>query len=70
MPDVDNNLEGMHQELRDLATAIMRQDPPLDQRAKAIAEALVMAIWRRGRPRELLHHSDRGSQHTRRRSSG
>ena len=23
-----------------------------------------MAIWRRGRPRELLHHSDRGSQYT------
>src|SRR5437016_2012269 len=23
-----------------------------------------MAIWRRGRPRQLLHHSDRGSQYT------
>jgi putative transposase len=27
-----------------------------------VTDALVMAIWRRGRPRELLHHSDRGSQ--------
>ncbi|VAV91712.1 Mobile element protein [hydrothermal vent metagenome] len=23
-----------------------------------------MAIWRRGRPKELLHHSDQGSQYT------
>src|SRR2546421_1414981 len=29
-----------------------------------VADALVMAIWRHGRPRELLHHSDRGSQYT------
>jgi putative transposase len=27
-------------------------------------DALVMAIWRRGRPDALLHHSDRGSQYT------
>jgi hypothetical protein len=26
--------------------------------------ALVMAIWRRGKPDALLHHSDRGSQYT------
>ena len=25
---------------------------------------LVMAIWRRGKPDALLHHSDRGSQYT------
>ena len=29
-----------------------------------VTDALVMAIWRRGRPKELLHHSDRGSQYT------
>jgi len=29
-----------------------------------VTEALLMAIWRRGRPRELLHHSDQGSQYT------
>jgi len=23
-----------------------------------------MALWRRGRPRQLMHHSDRGSQYT------
>ena len=42
MPEsnVDNDLEGLHQELRNLATAIMRQDLPLDQRTKAIAEIL------------------------------
>ena len=26
--------------------------------AQIVAEALVMAIWRRGRPLTLLHHSD------------
>ena len=29
-----------------------------------VTDALMMAIWRRGRPRELLHHSDQGSQYT------
>jgi len=32
--------------------------------AQLVADALVMAIWRRGRPRALLHHSDRGSQYS------
>jgi putative transposase len=32
--------------------------------AQLVADALVMAIWRRGRPTELLHHSDQGSQYT------
>ena len=26
--------------------------------AELVINALVMAVWRRGRPRELLHHSD------------
>ena len=30
--------------------------------AQLVTDALVMAIWRRGRPDALLHHSDRGSQ--------
>ena len=30
--------------------------------AELVTDALVMAIWRRGRPKELLHHSDQGSQ--------
>lgn len=29
-----------------------------------VADALMMAIWRRGKPDALLHHSDRGSQYT------
>ncbi len=32
--------------------------------AELVTDALVMAIWRRGKPRELMHHSDRGSQYT------
>jgi putative transposase len=32
--------------------------------AELVANALLMAIWRRGRPEALLHHSDRGSQYT------
>ena len=32
--------------------------------AQLVTDALVMAIWRRGRPDALLHHSDQGSQYT------
>lgn len=32
--------------------------------AQLVIDALVMAVWRRGMPRELLHHSDQGSQYT------
>ncbi|MFO1457311.1 MAG: IS3 family transposase [Steroidobacteraceae bacterium] len=32
--------------------------------AQLVTDALLMAIWRRGRPQELLHHSDQGSQYT------
>ena len=31
---------------------------------KWVADALMMAVWRRGKPEELLHHSDQGSQYT------
>jgi putative transposase len=37
--------------------------------AQLVTDALVMAIWRRGRPNALLHHSDRGSQGGFKRSS-
>jgi putative transposase len=30
--------------------------------AQLVTDALVMAIWRRGKPDALLHHSDRGSR--------
>ena len=29
-----------------------------------VTDALMMAVWRRGQPDALLHHSDRGSQYT------
>jgi len=31
--------------------------------AQLVTDALMMAIWRRGRPDALLHHSDRASQY-------
>jgi putative transposase len=32
--------------------------------AQLVAGALRMAMWRRGKPQTLLHHSDQGSQYT------
>lgn len=32
--------------------------------AQLVMDALTMALWRRGKPSELLHHSDQGSQYT------
>jgi len=32
--------------------------------ARLVVDALAMAVRRRGMPKELLHHSDRGSQYT------
>jgi putative transposase len=32
--------------------------------AQLVTDALLMAIWRRGKPKALLYHSDQGSQHT------
>jgi len=32
--------------------------------AQLVTDALLMAIWRRGKPKALLHHSDQGSQYT------
>ena len=32
--------------------------------SQLVTDALMMAIWRRGKPDALLHHSDRGSQYT------
>jgi putative transposase len=28
--------------------------------SQLVADALMMAVWRRGKPVELLHHSDQG----------
>lgn len=32
--------------------------------AQLVTDALMMAIWRRGKPDSLLHHSDQGNQYT------
>ena len=32
--------------------------------AQLAADALMMAVWRRGKPEAVMHHSDRGSQYT------
>jgi putative transposase len=32
--------------------------------SQLVTDALMMALWRRGTPQALLHHSDRGSQYT------
>lgn len=35
--------------------------------AKLVSDALLMALWRRGKPSSLMHHSDQGSQYHQRR---
>jgi len=32
--------------------------------ARRVSDALLMALWRRGKPAALMHHSDQGSQYT------
>lgn len=32
--------------------------------SQLVVDALMMAVWRRGKPAALLHHSDQGSQYT------
>jgi len=32
--------------------------------AQLVTDALMMAVWRRGKPESVMHHSDRGSQYT------
>ena len=32
--------------------------------SQLVADALMMAVWRRGKPEAVMHHSDRGSQYT------
>lgn len=35
-----------------------------EMNAQLITDALMMAVWRRGKPEAVMHHSDRGSQYT------
>ena len=32
--------------------------------ARMVSDALLMALWRRGKPAALMHHSEQGSQYT------
>ncbi len=32
--------------------------------SQLVIDALMMAVWRRGKPEAVMHHSDRGSQYT------
>jgi putative transposase len=32
--------------------------------SQLVVDALMMGVWRRGKPTALLHHSDQGSQYT------
>lgn len=32
--------------------------------AQLVADALMMAVWRRGKPVSVMHHSDRGRKYT------
>lgn len=32
--------------------------------SQLVVDALMMAVWRRGKPVALLHHSEQGSQYT------
>ena len=34
-----------------------------EMKAQLVMDALVMALWRRGYPKDLLHHSNQGSQY-------
>ena len=38
--------------------------------AQFVLDALMMAVWRRGKPKALLHHSDQGSQYSSEEFSG
>ena len=35
-----------------------------EMNAQLVTDALMMAVWRRGKPEAVMHHSDRGSQYT------
>ena len=43
---MDEEIAGWRQELKDLEQAIAREDPPLDPRTRAIAEAKIATLHR------------------------
>ena len=36
----------------------------IEMTTQLVTDALMMAMWRRGKPEAVLHHSDQGSQYT------
>jgi putative transposase len=46
------------------STRIVGWSMKANMTAELVIDALQMAIWRRGIPKKLLHHSDQGSQYT------
>ena len=78
-PEVDRRLH-LHLDRRGLALRCRRHRPVLAARGRLVDEgrrmtalvtdALVMAIWRRGKPDALLHHSDQAANTPASSSSG
>ncbi len=70
-PEVGGRLH-VHLDCRRLAVCSCRDGPVLashrrlsdTMRARMVSDALLMALWRRGKPTALMHHSDQGSQYT------
>jgi transposase InsO family protein len=53
---------GFHAWLNRSPSAGSRRDESASMTAQLVADALLMAVWRRGKLDALMHHSDRGSQ--------
>jgi hypothetical protein len=67
--DLDVHENVLRKWMRDLAADPVQAFPghgqmKPDMAAQLVTDALIMAIWRRGKPDALLHHSDQGSQYT------
>lgn len=55
-------LHQAHHDGGSLAGEFASCEQPRSMTSQLVADALMMAVWRRGRPVQLLHHSDQGSQ--------
>jgi len=73
-PEVNRRLH-LHLDRGGMALPVGRDRPVLAPRGRLVderhddgpvlvADALLMAVWRRGKPNELLHHSDQGCQYS------
>ncbi|MFN3643598.1 MAG: IS3 family transposase [Gemmobacter sp.] len=66
LPDVDNPIHSVHtSDVLDLfSRRVVGWSMKADRDATLVMDALMMAVWRRGKADALLHHSDQGSQYT------